>query len=269
MAPIITRLDFYYDDLERLIEPYEISELAEKGHYTGFRGHGNQNRFKFQKDRLVMTRDEVHFGGRGKYGSGAYIRIYDKALECIENGIKYDDKRFNTAIRYEVEISGDKAKIAFNQLLQFKGDTCLIAQYCGAVVAGSIDFLNKTDKNLSRCKRYMFWQAILDNIGRDAISLRPSRNPQSVEKTKQWHTDQVAPSMTMIRRIFGLHEYIHYCLQLSEHGTRLNPVHYKMIDDYAADKDIESLATRMRDFFKNNDIEFGFDIGEQNNAESL
>ena len=73
-----SRIDCCFDDYERIINPHEVKEWADQGHYTSYRGHES---FQPRRRTGQLTGDTIAFGKRGKDGGGKYLCCYDKKLE--------------------------------------------------------------------------------------------------------------------------------------------------------------------------------------------
>jgi len=231
-----TRIDFFYDDNDRIITPSELyaevfqpgfsgDDKPVKADFTGFRII--EPRFKFKKG-VGIVHDELTFGKRGSLGSEKYLRIYDKEMESEGQ---------NEAIRYELELCDDKAKTAFNGIVHAfdpESESEKMLSVIGQTIGGCIDFLWRTDrvgdKNLNRLERYTFWQKIIDGIG--SAKLIGKKIVRTVEKAKNWLDRQVVGSMQMLRKALGPKEFLGFVIDRSMDSDRLRPHHEKIIADY-------------------------------------
>jgi hypothetical protein len=134
-----------------------------------------------------------YFGTRK---SEAFYRFYDKNAES--GGAV-------NANRMELELKRSKAHQAFVAWLQPPaGDEQTAAQILAEFLTGNIDFIDRSegDKNLDRCPRLAWWQAILDCVA-VGVKLSPVRAVPTIERTMTWAEKKVGPSLHMLRRVLG------------------------------------------------------------------
>jgi hypothetical protein len=207
-----TRVDIFFDDYRRNVTPHEIYEIAKKGDYSGFRMYNRRERGNSQG----VIHDEISFGRRGSFGSGAYLRIYDKMLES--NG------QFN-CVRYEMEFTQKKADAVFKKLAACSGDLEAFATLCGSLVAGSISFVHRTgDKNINRLERYTWWDRICEILGGD-LKIRIERKKESVTEKMNWLRRNVSPTLACLLRIFKTEkDFYRWLFDVIHDGDgRMNP----------------------------------------------
>ena len=157
--PTATRIDIFFDDYIRFITPAQLSKVAGKNNYSGFRHSQVKQSFKqnIPKGEADLLHDEIDFGRRGQNGSGKYLRCYDKNLET--DGEK-------NCVRWEVEFTKERAQIIFDQISQITSIDAF-ATLCGSLVAGCITFVHRcSEKNIGRLPVYKFWEKIYNNVGR-------------------------------------------------------------------------------------------------------
>lgn len=229
-----TRIDLYYDDAERIITPaklydavYEPSLFAKpiRADFTGFQV---VKQIRESHKSRGVTHDETAFGRRGNNGTGKYLRIYDKRLESEGE---------NHAVRYELELSDEKAEAAFAGIVQ----TCSAdwnpaktSTVLAAMIGGCIDFKIRTgrvgDKNLSRLQRYDWWQRIIDKIGR--AKLDGKKHEKTVEKARQWVSKQCAGTLQMLHDALGAEVFLPFIVEVCTSGDRLRGEHLNAIAEY-------------------------------------
>ncbi len=187
MGVRFSRLDPKIDDHNRWVTPRRLYHLARRGDFAGFRswewreGHGSAD-----------SGSTIYFGRRGKKGSGAFIRVYDKTAE---SGGEVD------AIRWEVEFTGDKAATVGELLGECETAEQFLAML-GSLVVGVISFIERSDKNLKRCRRYYFWQEFERAAGRLEFSI--ARSTSTAKKKKEW-IDHVMPlSLAVVEEYIAL-----------------------------------------------------------------
>ena len=186
-GPSCTRCDVFFDDYGRLNTPSLIHNIVKRSDFSGFR----KAQLKQRYERGRMIHDEVDFGTRGDNGSGKYLRVYDKALES---------KGEKNCIRWEVEFSKERAHKVFDKLSD--GTTIdAFATLCGALVAGSINFVKRTgEKNIGRLEVYDFWSQIRKTLG--SLVVRIHKDPTDIGDMYQYIYKQVSPTMATLRNIF-------------------------------------------------------------------
>lgn len=230
-----TRLDVFYDDTRRLVTPSVLLRTVyEAGLFPDDPVKEDWQHFRVMtpkirvKKGVGVTHDEVTFGLRGSSGSGKYLRIYDKQLESND---------WNNAIRYELELSRHKARLAFQKIVEaWSGgqDTSGLVSVLGEMIGGCIDFRERTDragdKNLGRLKRYHFWQTIIDSIGRAALIGK--RVVRTIEKAATWVSTQVVGTLQMITKAKGPEEFVAQIVEACLRKDRLRPHHQKIIAAY-------------------------------------
>jgi len=184
-----TRIDVFFDDYNRTVTPRDVYDVALRGDYSGFRCYNRRER----GDRHGCTHDEISFGRRGSFGSGAYLRFYDKFLESKG---KFD------CCRWEVEFTQHKADAVFKKIAGTCGNVEAFATICGSLLAGCITFIHRNgDKNISRLERYEWWEMILEVLG-DSVRVRIERKKDSVTGKIAWVERNVSPSLACLKRVF-------------------------------------------------------------------
>jgi len=187
-----TRIDCAFDDYHAVKTPTQVwSDCCLDRHYTRFQkcGHITEN------GSFGTSSDTVTFGTRGKNGGGSYLRYYRKDLES--------DGEID-AYRWEVEFSKTKAQEALFALAKCPDLECYTA-LLGAFVGGSIDFVDRKDRNLSRATRQDWWSEILGRIG--TARIRVSAPVQDVEKARKWVRKSVVGSLLLLEKSFGKEEF--------------------------------------------------------------
>ena len=196
--PTATRIDVFFDDYSRLITPDQLSKIAGKNHYSGFRHSQVKQSFKqnIKKGKADLLHDEVDFGRRGQNGSGKYMRCYDKNLET--DGEK-------NCVRWEVEFTKERAQIIFDQISQITSIDAF-ATLCGALVAGCITFVHRcSEKNIARLSVYKFWEKIKDLLG--TLVIRVPSHKTNLSGKYEWVYRQVSPTLACLRDTFVTDSY--------------------------------------------------------------
>jgi DNA relaxase NicK len=203
-----SRVDVFLDDFERLMAPAEIERtvrgLDADGRVTKKDWCGPRHFTpRIESDLFQVTSASLEFGTRGANGSGSFYRIYDKRLES---------KGENPAVRYERELSDEKAVAAVNSLLDaYEEGIDSVARTIGQIIVGGIDFRKRSEKpnekNLCRLERYDWWQQIVNRVG-GRLSLAGKVVKKTVERARKYIERQVIPNLQMLaaaftRDIFG------------------------------------------------------------------
>jgi DNA relaxase NicK len=230
-----SRVDVYFDDADRIISPSKLYEtIYEPSLFSGAPIRADFSGFRVIR-RLCeahasegLKHDEVSFGRRGTTGSGKYLRCYDKALESDGQ---------NQAVRWELELSDEKARLAFSVLVK---TACVdwkpeqTASMLGCMIGGCIDFKVRTDragdKNLNRLARYEFWQRIIEKIGR--AKLDGKRNLKTIEKAREWTRKQCAGTLQMLHQALGAEVFLPWIMDIVTSEDRLRDQHRDAITEY-------------------------------------
>lgn len=189
-----TRLDVALDDFEKRISFDQVRDACEARQYARFgnflpiRG-GNKKR-----ENLGFT---VYLGSRQ---SDKIVRFYDKHAES-KGKIK--------SYRWEGEYREDRAVKVLNQWLLISDESFEreSPKFLAGTVLGTIEFCDrKKEKNVSRMVRLDWWKAFIEVVGCSIThSLKKAATP--FDASIRWVMKQVAPTLAMIRKVFGLMSY--------------------------------------------------------------
>ncbi len=211
-----TRIDLCFDDYEKIMLPHQVAGVAEQSNFTGFK------RWKPEQERRVSGEylsDQVRFGSRGKNGSGRFLRCYNKNLE---SGGEIN------SVRWEVEFSKVHAKLVFEKLCEAQ-DIETFAGLIGAIIGGSIDFIDRKGTHLDRMQRLEWWQRIRNILG--CVKLRNPRRIKSIDNTVGWIETSVAGSFEKVRRAYGSRRFGEW-LDNKVLGRALNKEQRAQVRDY-------------------------------------
>jgi DNA relaxase NicK len=234
------RIDMFYDDYTRLITPGALystihavdhQDKVTKHDFTGFR----KISYHRSADHDKLMSDMVSFGNRGNRGSGKYLRVYDKLLES---------KGENSAIRYELELSGEIAKQACTNICDCSSSAKKLSKLITSLIGGCIDFRKSSEKpnatNLKRLERYEFWQILLSRFD-EPIFLKKPVKPKTIEKAIDYVEHQVAPGLQMLRKVWGDDKFNLWMSDLSS-GTNRLPTCERRREAEAFGRHVESLV---------------------------
>jgi DNA relaxase NicK len=183
-----SRIDLKLRDFDKLITPYQLSQLTKKrtdkgAEVTGFRkANFVQSPSDIGKD---STEGTMYLGRRT---SSRLLRVYD-ALE--KHGVN--------AIDWEVELKDEKAKEAWDSILnawQATNDIQATYKLMGSIIIGSVNFVERTDKNINRCEQKPFWKRMCNGL--EAFKLVTQKPRQTIENSKKWIKKSVAKTLTTV-----------------------------------------------------------------------
>ncbi|KKT02154.1 MAG: Replication initiation factor family protein [Parcubacteria group bacterium GW2011_GWA2_43_17] len=254
--PQITRLDVFFDDVHRVITPMKLYREVYEETAEGERVRWNFTPFhRIQPDTIGgrdgRIKDGVKFGNRGSKGSGSFLRIYDKGLESDGE---------NNAIRWELELSGEKAQKAYNKIIGHNGDCEAMAKILSGLIGSCIDFVYRTgEKNLDRLERYEWWDYLLTLLG--FAEIRRDKQTKTIAKTKKWVETQIKPSLTAIKMAFGDSEFFEWLLSLTEVDAVLSAKHKAAVEEYRQNLKMQKAKADIagiKDFFNQRGMTFVF-----------
>jgi hypothetical protein len=125
--------------------------------------------------------ETIYFGSRQ---SESFLRIYNKQAEQVDKG-EEDPGHW---IRVELELKGDRSHLVALRYLE-DGVTAIIG-----LIRNQIDFKQiSSDINPSRWPTAPWWGAFLDWA--DKTKLCAPREKPTIDRTKKWLFNQVAPSL--------------------------------------------------------------------------
>lgn len=175
-----TRVDPAADDHQRIASMDDVHEAGRAGHYCGLRLYDPR---RPQTQAGELKGDTAYFGRRGGDGSGKYLRIYDKKLES-DGAID--------AIRYEVELSGERAAEAFRWLAACKSAEAF-RLVLGGLIGGAIDFRERdrasSDRHVDRVPRLTWWEKLLELLTSAPIAI--ARTKTTLQRRVEWAVKSV------------------------------------------------------------------------------
>ena len=180
-----TRIDTCIDDYTKTISPDCVKKAVDSGNQTGF-SLAPYTEWRSSGCVGEEVSKTYYVGRRGRYGSGKYIRCYNKYLESKG---EIDSNRF------EIEFTDAYSKNAFATLIGFP--TSSWAEVMIGLITGAVDFIDRSSsKVVGECVRLDWWSSIVDNVGRIRVS-KP-RKQKTIKKAIQWIDRQVLPTLAMV-----------------------------------------------------------------------
>jgi len=190
---VVRRVDFAIDDRRGLLSMDRIGEHVELGWFV------SRSRKVDWFQRLRGGEGETfYFGSRS---SSSFLRIYNKRAERMDKG-EEDPGHW---IRVEAEFKGDKAQTVVSGYLT-QGETFIVG-----LIRGLLDFkLPSSDETKARWETAPWWCELLSDAAKVRLSM-PRETP-TLERSKSWMHDQVAPSLAMVVEAEGSERFVHQLL---------------------------------------------------------
>lgn len=186
MGARATRFDWAIDDYARGLSLEDIHQSYREGAFARVR------RMKIWEECAAGSAPVLTGFTCGSRQSDKYIRIYDKLIES---------KGAIDCIRFEVEFKGGMAAKLFDE---FSAAPTVEAAFdiAAKYAVGTIDFIDRKDKNLDRCPVAPWWTSFVEAVGgRKRMSI--PRMKRTVARIMLWHERQVARSMALLAECKG------------------------------------------------------------------
>jgi len=193
-----TRIDFAVDDFQNKLKLSKIEKkVANDEVVTPLRNK------EVRKGLANTNGHTVYIGSRTSF----LIRIYDKAAE---QNTSYSWTRVEIEIRRE---AAEKMRnLVIDQISDNTSDKYTEIVKLGIrVIADKLRFIERTDKNVSRCPTCTWWSAFLDGAKPLRLSGKVKR-PSEMGKALDWIKKQVAPTLSLLLAYLGpsvIEEVIH------------------------------------------------------------
>lgn len=180
-----SRIDLKVRDFDKFITPAELEHLSEQrtdhgSSCIGFRNFSRVRSHKNGEDSSTL------YGGSRK--SDKMLRVYDA-----------NEKHKVDAIDWEMECKGDFAHNTFHGIAcvhRAIGSVEETAKLSAAMLFGQYNFVERTDKNVSRCKPLEWWEKLKNGI--ESVKLCTQKVKSTLETTKKWAKDSLPQSMVMV-----------------------------------------------------------------------
>lgn len=225
-----TRLDSKLRVSNKLITLSQIIEAGCSHNYSGVRNAPvSYISREFDKKGNCIEYSTHNFGSRN---SSSMTRYYDP---YVKHGIKgYVD--------IESEIKGEKAAL-FGELINNLPSGCSyqeIALLIASVALGQVDFIERRDKNLKRCPRLDWWQALIDVVlgGIGLLKIPSPVYKPRLERTRSWIERQVLGAMAALKINFGSKRFWAWFNDAMDYKSENLPRHWAM---YASEPPIASM----------------------------
>ena len=220
----VSRIDVACDDKAGLLDMSMMLHKAYDLHEFNSRMRDvNNNRSKKGDD---STGCSLYIGSST---SSFRMRIYDKALEQKQKG-NWTQNAKGDWIRVEMVMRDENARGFVAQAAQAES----IGRLAGQVLNDKFRFIERDNKNISRCSVSDWWAAFVDEVERLVIWSR-SVIQHPIYQVEWWIRSQVATSMAMIGMTMGWSRL--YDIMCEGKG-RLSRKQEALVHDFRADRDV-------------------------------
>lgn len=182
----VSRIDLAIDDYDRTINPQDIADALASGNYAGFR------RADTVKNHGTKWGGWTYYLGRRD--SDKVVRVYDKFAES---------KGMIDSIRFELEAHDEYAAKIFEAWCECTHDADKIQHLIVNYAIGQLRFINKIDKNISRCPNLAWWDEFISHLKSTPIRMTVVRIKTSVERKIDWLRRSVSKSLAVINDAVG------------------------------------------------------------------
>ena len=222
---VIKRIDLAVNDRSGWLDIPWMAEKCRKGEYCSlFRSYRN-----YQSGELIRAREEKRelMGNTlylGSLKSEIYFCIYEKDYEqYVKTGQEPEDAEVKN--RFEIRLKGERAKHALEDLLEHEdaGKTAF------SIINYYVRFLKRDDaKDRREWELDDKWKLFLAEEDR-MIKLTAMPEPYTLERTLNWVTHQVAPSLKMVKKLGECQGEGDIVADIIA-AARLSPRHQKILD---------------------------------------
>jgi len=207
-----TRIDMAIDDFNQVLDLATIKEHLENGWLSS-----RWRTFRTDGDRLIgngglEAETTIYIGSRT---SDSFTRIYDKVVEQQAKGLTPECDQW---IRVELESKRDRANEIVQRILTAPSPCIWISSYLN----GLIEFKEPQagDNNKWRWPTSPWWSKFLGSVDKDRLSL--PKKERTIESTKKWLWDNVAPNLAMV---VGAGEYPAVIDMMTNGADRWSAIH--------------------------------------------
>jgi phage replication initiation protein len=219
-----SRLDLAVDDRAGKLELEIIRAAAEQGNIVS-RYRSIRNDWRHDASTGELTGTTIYLGSRK---SESFVRMYDKALELKAKG----QKVVGPWVRVELEMHDKRAQVLAQQLSKSSSPGALLA----GLLRGLIDIKDR-GQQLQRYKwaTASYWGEFLNWSSKLHLVIKPA--VRTVERTFNWVSNQVAPSLALLRLAIAGDGWLQNLLKEGE--RRLTPLHYAAINRFYRDEGVD------------------------------
>lgn len=219
----VSRIDVACDDKAGLLDmPLMIRKAVDLHEFNSRMTSVNDNRSKKGED---WTGRSLYIGSDT---SSFRMRIYDKALEQKQKG-NWQENAKGCWIRVEMVMRDENARGFVAQAAQAES----IGKLAGQVLNDKFRFIERDNKNISRCSVSDWWASFVEEVESLVIWSR-SVIQHPLYRVDWWIRSQVATSMAMVGMTLGWSRL--YAI-MCEGKERLSRKQEALVHDFCADRD--------------------------------
>jgi phage replication initiation protein len=214
-----TRIDIACDDHEGRLDMSRIIEMIRA---RRLRSRATHRRGIFNLDSKDGDEGDTVYIGSEK--SEMRIRIYDKAVEQRSKGKEYH----GIWNRIEMVNRRDYARAVLEALVT--GD-CEIGETVAGILAGRIAFIERDDKNISRCSLVSWWADFLGEVQKVKLMLK-EKPEMAIERLERYFGEDLAGCVYMLDKVLGEN----FWKNVKKHGkTKLRERHLKILAEHTGE----------------------------------
>lgn len=198
-----TRIDISTDLLkDDSIDLNHVRAMVQSGMTIGYKNVREYTTLKGAKEGTTF-----YFGS---VKAEKMVRIYDKGAE---KGTSYKWTRIEVQCRSRI------ARMVLGQYISTEPHER--GGYLASIVAGSVDFKHRVDKNLDRCPRDVIWESIVTKISASPLKLAsPVRPPLRILDSIAWIFRTVSRTYSRIHAALGESSFEELMSVVLSVGTR-------------------------------------------------
>jgi hypothetical protein len=198
-----TRIDVSTDLLkDDSIDLNHIRAMVQSGMVVGYKNVREYTTLKGSKQGTTF-----YFGS---VKAEKMVRIYDKGAE---KGTPYKWTRIEVQCRSRI------ARMVLGQYISTEPRER--GAYLASIVAGSVDFKHRVDKNLDRCPRDAVWESIVNKISASPLKLAsPVRPPLRILDSIAWIFRTVSRTYSRVHAALGESSFQELMTVVLSVGTR-------------------------------------------------
>jgi DNA relaxase NicK len=213
-----SRIDLAIDDYSQILQYDQLQAALDNRQYAGFK----------------MGDCVKNYGGKfhgwtvylGRRLSDKFVRIYDKYAES-KGRIK--------ATRWETEYKHELANKVFATYLEFPENEVEFQAKIVDIAIGGVSFVDKKDKNISRCSLLDWWENWLAFLQCNPFKIRAPRVTVSINKKKNWVARSVVRSLALIKDAIGEVRFEYFLTtEMAEAKLRYTNMDELVLRDYFA-----------------------------------
>lgn len=211
-----SRIDLAIDDYDKKLKLCDIQNALEKDERSGF-----------IKSSVIVNHGSKKGGWcvyLGVRSGERLVRIYDKSAES---------KGRIDSIRWETEFHDERADSIYRLILGFPKNAVEFAAKIIDYALGGVSFIERNDKNISRCPLLEWWREWLQHLDSTPVKVFIRRAPTSLQDTIAWLERAVSKSLASCEAALGQYYFSHRINEMLIVGKqRMRNIDYMKVDEY-------------------------------------